>query len=68
MASIPGIDKATIAAILAELDDLGKFKRVRELVAFIGLAPKETLSGTSVKAFQMDISESCRSAFVTISI
>jgi len=41
--------QATIASILAELDDLGRFKRVRELVAFIGLAPKETLSGTSIK-------------------
>jgi transposase len=49
LASIPGIGKATIAAILAELDDLGRFKHVRELVAFIGLAPKETLSGTSIK-------------------
>jgi transposase len=49
LASIPGIGKATIATILAELDDLGKFKHVRELVAFIGLAPKETLSGSSIK-------------------
>lgn len=47
--SIPGIGKATIGALLAELDDLEKFKHVRELVAFIGLAPKETLSGTSIK-------------------
>jgi len=49
LASIPGIGKATIAAILAELDNLEKFKHVRELVAFIGLAPKETLSGSSIK-------------------
>ena len=47
--SIPGIGKATIPAILAELDDLEKFNHVRELVAFIGLAPKETLSGSSIK-------------------
>lgn len=47
--SIPGIGKATIPVILAELDDLEKFKHVRELVAFIGLAPKETLSGSSIK-------------------
>jgi len=47
--SIPGIGKVTIGALLAELDDLEKFKHVRELVAFIGLAPKETLSGTSIK-------------------
>ena len=49
LASIPGIGKATIPAILAELDDLEKFNNVRELVAFIGLAPKETLSGSSIK-------------------
>jgi transposase len=49
LASIPGIGKATIATILAELDDLERFKHVRELVAFIGLAPKETQSGSSIK-------------------
>jgi transposase len=49
LASIPGIGKATIAALLAELDNLDRFKHVRELVAFIGLAPKETLSGSSIK-------------------
>jgi len=46
---IPGIGKATIAVILAELDHLEKFSHVRELVAFIGLAPRETLSGSSIK-------------------
>ena len=38
LVSIPGIGKVTIAAILAELDDLEKFNPVRELVAFIGHA------------------------------
>jgi len=47
--SIPGIGKVTIPTILAELYDLEKFTHVREVVAFIGLAPKETLSGTSIK-------------------
>jgi len=49
LVSIPGIGKATIAVILAELDNLEKFNHVRELVAFIGLAPRETLSGSSIK-------------------
>lgn len=49
LAPIPAIGKATIAVILAELDDLKKFKNVRELVAFIGLAPRENISGTSIK-------------------
>ena len=47
--SIPAIGKVTIPHLLAELDDLEKFNHVRQLVAFIGLAPKETLSGSSIK-------------------
>jgi transposase len=47
--SIPGLGKATIPHILAELDDLDKFNHPKEMVAFIGLAPKETLSGSSIK-------------------
>jgi transposase len=47
--SIPGLGKATIPHLLAELDNLDKFTHVREMVAFIGLAPKETLSGSSIK-------------------
>jgi transposase len=49
LSSIPGLGKATIPHILAELDDLEKFNHVREIVAFIGLAPRETLSGSSIK-------------------
>jgi transposase len=49
LVSIPGIGKATVAVILAELDNLERFSHVRELVAFVGLAPKETLSGSSIK-------------------
>ena len=49
LSSIPGIGKATVPHILAELDDLEKFSHVREMVAFIVLAPKETLSGSSIK-------------------
>jgi transposase len=47
--SIPGLGKATIPHLLAELDNLDKFTHVREMVAFIGLAPKETVSGSSIK-------------------
>ena len=47
--SIPAIGKVTIPHILAELDDLEKFNHVREMVAFIGLAPREKLSGASIK-------------------
>jgi transposase len=50
LVSIPGIGKTTITVILSELDNLEKFNPVRELVASIRLAPKETLSpGYSIK-------------------
>jgi len=49
LGSIPGIGKATTAVILVELDNLEKFNHVRELVAFVGLAPRETLSGSPIK-------------------
>ena len=41
-----------LLTILAELDDLGKFNHVREVVAFIGLAPRETISGSSERKRQ----------------
>jgi transposase len=47
--SIPSLGKATIPRLLAELDDLKRFSHVREMVAFIGLAPREKLSGSSIK-------------------
>ena len=49
MKSIPSLGKATIPRLLAELDDPDKFNHVREMVAFIGLAPRERLSGSSIK-------------------
>lgn len=50
--SIPGIGKATVAVILAKLENLEKFSHVRQLVAFMALAPKETLSRSSIKGNQ----------------
>jgi transposase len=47
--SIPGIGPATIAAILAEINIFDRCDEVRKVVAFIGLAPRETVSGTSIK-------------------
>ena len=47
--SIPGIGEATIAAILAELHMFEKCDRVQKIVAFIGLAPRELVSGSSVR-------------------
>ena len=48
LTSIPGIGEATVAMILAEFD-FQKFESVKKVIAYIGLAPKETLSGSSVK-------------------
>jgi transposase len=47
--SIPGIGEATIAAIFAELHMFERCDRVQKVVAFIGLAPKQFLSGSSIK-------------------
>jgi len=47
--SIPGIGEATIAAILAELPVFERCDRVQKVVAFIGLAPRQFISGSSLK-------------------
>lgn len=47
--SIPGIGEATIAAILAELPMFERCDRVQKVVAFIGLAPRQFISGSSIK-------------------
>jgi transposase len=47
--SIPGIGEATIAAILAELPAFERCDHVQKVVAFIGLAPREFTSGSSIK-------------------
>jgi transposase len=47
--SIPGIGETTIAAILAELHMFERCDRVQKVVAFIGLAPREFTSGSSIK-------------------
>ena len=47
--SIPGIGEATVAAILAELHMFERCDHVQKVVAFIGLAPRQFISGTSIK-------------------
>jgi transposase len=47
--SIPGIGEATIAAVLAELPMFERCDRVQKVVAFIGLAPRQFISGSSIK-------------------
>lgn len=47
--SIPGIGEATIAVILSALHIFEGVDRVQKTVAFIGLAPREMTSGSSIK-------------------
>ncbi len=46
--SICGIGKRTAMLLLAELGDLSRFPNVRDLVAYVGLAPHLQCSGSSV--------------------
>jgi len=48
MESIKGVGRITAATVLAELGDLKRFNRSRQLTAFAGLSPRQKLSGTSV--------------------
>ena len=48
--SIPGIGEVTIAAILGELALFENCDRVQKVVAYIGLAPKEFMSGALLRA------------------
>ena len=46
--TIPGIGEVTAIAILAEISDIGEFLNARQLAAYIGVTPKQKVSGTSV--------------------
>lgn len=46
--SIPGIGETTIGLILSEFSNIQKFKNAKALAAYIGVAPREHQSGSSV--------------------
>lgn len=48
LVSIDGVAFVTATAILAELGDLKRFARARQLSAFVGVSPQQCQSGTSV--------------------
>jgi len=48
LTTIHGVAFVTASVILAELGDLRRFERARQLSAFVGLSPREVQSGTSV--------------------
>ena len=47
--SIQGVGPVTAMAVLAEAGDLRRFRRGRQLTAFLGVSPKRYESGSSVK-------------------
>jgi len=48
--SIPGVAFVTSMVVLAELGDLRRFSRARQVTAFAGLTPRRKQSGSSVNA------------------
>lgn len=51
--TIPGIGNTTVAKILAYGGDLRRFANAKALAAFIGVSPRQRLSGTSIKGRTM---------------
>lgn len=47
--SIPGVGDASIEVILSETNGFAKFSKVEQVVAYMGLSPKEKSSGSSVR-------------------
>lgn len=46
LASIPGIGQRTAAKLLAELEDIARYKSARQVAAYAGLTPRNNRSGT----------------------
>ncbi|WP_348673787.1 IS110 family transposase [uncultured Abyssibacter sp.] len=51
--SIPGIGDKTAARVLGYLGDVRRFKSAKALAAFVGVTPRQRLSGTSVRGRTM---------------
>lgn len=47
--TIPGVGDVTIEAILSEVNAFEKFDTINQVVAYMGLSPKEKTSGSSVR-------------------
>lgn len=48
LVTIPGVAFVTAAVILAEMGDLRRFARSRQVTAFAGVSPRQVVSGTSI--------------------
>ena len=53
LGSIPGIGDTTVAKVLAYAGDVRRFSNAKALAAFIGVTPRQRLSGSSVKGKTM---------------
>jgi transposase len=53
MASIPGMGRTTVAKVLAYAGNVRGFDSAKAMAAFIGVTPRQRLSGTSVKGRTM---------------
>ena len=51
--SIPGIGNTTVAKVLAYAGDVRRFANAKALAAFIGVTPRQRISGSSVKGRTM---------------
>ncbi len=51
--SIPGIGVATVAKILGQIGDLRRFESAKAFAAFLGVTPKQRISGTSIRGRTM---------------
>jgi len=47
--TIPGVGPITAMTVLAEIGDLRRFERARQLTAYAGVTPRVIVSGTSVR-------------------
>jgi len=50
--SIPGVGPLTAAACVSEVQDITRFKRPKQLIAFIGIDPKVHQSGSSIDKYR----------------
>lgn len=53
MSSIPGIGSTTVAKVLAYIGDVRRFDSAKAMAAFIGVTPRQRISGSSVRGRTM---------------
>lgn len=51
--SIPGVARATVARVLGHIGDIRRFHNAKAFAAFLGVTPKQRISGSSVRGRTM---------------